>query len=81
MQTQYQNTVEGWEEIPRQSKDLRSSRKLKQTNKLVLPQKYMFLKIRGLEKLRNSYWAINSKSSYSRPSFCNQLIKYSMFLV
>ena len=28
-QTQYQNMVEGWEEIPRQIKDLRSSRKLK----------------------------------------------------
>ena len=28
-QTQYQNMVERWEEIPRQSKDLRSSQKLR----------------------------------------------------
>ena len=35
----------------------------------------MSLKARGSEKVPHS------KSSYSRFSFCNQLIKYSMFLI
>ena len=35
----------------------------------------MALKIRGLEKVPDS------ESSYSRLTFCKQLIKYSMFLV
>ena len=55
----------GREEIPRQGKDLRNSRKLRKVvaiyklNKLVLSKKYMSLKSRGSKE------ASQSKSSYS----------------
>ena len=64
------------QETPLQGKELCDSRKLRKvlviykTNKLVLS-----LKTRGSEKVTYS------KSSCSRLIFCNQLIKYSVFLV
>ena len=69
------------QEFPLQGKDFRNSQRLSnvvpiyKTNKLVLSKKYMSLKTRSSEKVPHS------KGSCSRLIFCNQLIKYSVFLV
>ena len=71
----------GCEEIPRQIKNLQNSWKLRKivlmykTNEVVLSKKYISLKTRGSEKVPYS------KSSSSRLIFCNQVIKYFIFLV
>ena len=75
------NMQKGCQEILLQGKDFRNSRTLRkvvaiyQTNKLVLSKKYMSLKTRSSEKV------LYSKTNCSRLIFCNQLIKYSVFLV
>ena len=71
----------GCQEIPLQGKELWNSRKLRKLvaiykiKKLVLSKTYMSLKSRGLEKVPYP------KSSCFRLIFCNQIIKYSVFLV
>ena len=68
----------GCEEIPLRAKELRNTRKSRKvvvtykTNKLVLSKKYMSL---CSEKVPYS------KISCTRLIFCNQLVKYSFFLV
>ena len=68
-------------QIPLQGKVLHHSRKFRKVlviykkSKLALSKKYISLKAKGSEKV--SY----SKSRYFRLIFCNQLIKYSIFLV
>ena len=75
------NMDEDHQEIPLQSKEFYNSGKLTKVvaiykiNKSVLSKKQMSLKTRGLAKVPYS------KSSCSRLIFCNQLIKYSVFLV
>ena len=75
------NMEKGREEILPQGKDFRNSRKLNKvlaiykTNKLVLSKKYMSLKSRSVEKVPYSI------RRCPRLIFCNQLIKYSVFLV
>ena len=56
-------------------KKVKKGSRFYKTNTLVLSKKYASLKTRGLKKVPYS------KSSFSRLIFCNQQIKYSMFLV
>ena len=67
LQTQYRNMNKDCEKV--------RTFTIHESWEFVLTKKYLFLKTRGLEKV--SY----SKSICSRLIFCNQLFKYSLFLV